>query len=471
MNRIIWVLALAITCAGCSTSRDVSIDEKPLPESFGSGSGGASAAEVGWRDWLGDEDLEALVAEALRNNQDLHVALQRLERSRASVRAATGALFPQVDLGLGASIRKFGLYTMDGAGNAETEIRPGKLVPEKLPGYTIGLTASWELDLWGKLRSERQSVIAQYLASVEGTNLVLSSLVADVASAYFDLLALDHVLGVLKTSASQQTRALEVLRLQKAAGRANELAVQQFEAQLADTRATEREFTQQVVETENRINVLLGRYPQPVARNRERLLSEPPAPLSTGVPSDLLRHRPDIRAAEHTIRAAEFDVKAARAAFFPSLNITAGAGYDAFDTSLLFRTPESLAYGAAGQLVAPLVNRTALQAQFASARADQIAALYDYQRTVLVAYTEVVNSLSDVRRTEELLASRREQKRALEQSVETADALYRAGKATYLEVLLAQENALQADLDLVEAYRRRRTANLAVYKALGGGWH
>lgn len=470
MRAATVAVATALVCAGCSLWEPIAIPEAPLPESFGVESQGASAAQIDWREWLGDEDLDELIAEGLRNNQDLHIALQRIERARAGVRAATGALLPQIGVGLGASIEKFGLYTMDGAGNASTEIRPGELVPERLPNFVVGLQSVWEVDLWGRLRSLRKSATAQYLASVDGTNLVLTALVADLASAYFDLLALDHAVGVLRRSAEQQAEALEIVRLQKSAGRTNELAVQQFEAQVADTRARERESLQQVVETENQINVLLGRYPQPVARRREMLFAAPPLPLATGVPTDLLRNRPDIRAAESAVRAAKFDVEAARAAFLPSLTITAGAGYEAFQTGLLFTTPESLAYAAAAGLAAPLINRRALEAQFLEARADQIEAMYEYQRTILVAYTEVVNALSNIRHSEDILAERRQQKVALERSIATADALYRAGKATYLEVLIAQQTALQAEVDLVEAFRRRRVANIAAYKALGGGW-
>jgi NodT family efflux transporter outer membrane factor (OMF) lipoprotein len=352
-----------------------------------------------------------------------------------------------------------------------TEITPGRLIPVQLPDFTVGLQSVWEVDLWGRLRNQRKSALAQYLASIDGTNLILTSLVADVASAYFDLLALDQVVDVLRRSAAQQTRGLEIVRLQKRAGRSNELAVQQFEAQVADTHARAHDAVQQVVERENQINLLLGRYPQSVARRRAGLYADPPMPVSAGVPSDLLRNRPDVRAAEQAVRAARFDVKAARAAFFPALTITAGAGYEAFDTSLLFRSPESLGYAAAGGLVAPLVNRLALEAQFIGAKADQIEAMYEYQRTILAAYTEVVNALSNVDQSDGVLAARRRQKAALEMSVSTADALYRAGKATYLEVLLAQQNALQADVDLADAFRRRRVANVDVYRALGGGWH
>jgi outer membrane protein, multidrug efflux system len=247
------------------------------------------------------------------------------------------------------------------------------------------------------------------------------------------------------------------------------VTVQQLTAQLADTRATEREVLQQAVEAENRINLLLGRFPQPIARDPSVLASDLPRTIHAGVPSELLANRPDIREAELQVKASQFGLKAARAAFFPSLTINAGVGLQAFNPAFLFR-PESIAYSVLGGLVAPLVNWTALQAQFSSAKATQIQAMYNYQKTILVGFVEVANGLSNVRNTEELLALRRTQKSALDESVDAADALYRAGRATYLDVLLAQQSSLQADLDLIEASKRRRLTTVVVYKALGGGW-
>jgi NodT family efflux transporter outer membrane factor (OMF) lipoprotein len=327
----------------------------------------------------------------------------------------------------------------------------------------------WESDLWGKLRHRRDAAQAQYLASVERTNLVLTALVADVAAGYFELLALDHTRAILLQAVARQEQAVEVVRLQKEAGRANELAVQQFDAQLAETRALEREAARAAGEAENRLNVLLGRYPQAIQRESGALLAAP-ARLAAGLPADLLHNRPDVRAAELQVRAARFDVQAARAAFFPSLELNAGVGLAAFNPAYLVKVPASLTYGVGGGLVAPLVNRRALEAQFAGARAQQIEALHAYQRAILVAYVEVVNGLADVHHADGLLALKQAQKDTLTQAVGTADILYRAGKATYLEVLMAQQGALRAELDLVAAWKRRRVGDVILYKALGGGW-
>jgi NodT family efflux transporter outer membrane factor (OMF) lipoprotein len=462
---------LVIASAGCASLRtDLSVPEKALPAAFESASGGPNIAQMKWRNWFGDAHLNRLVTEAVANNHDLQIALQRIHVTRAGVLAATGARLPQVWLAAGSSLQKVGLYTTDGAGNAGTDITPGRRVPVHLPDLALGLQASWEVDLWGRLRHQRASAVAQYLASMEGTNLVLTSLIADVATAYFELLALDHAREILGQSVKRQEEALEVVRLQKAAGRANELAVQQFEAQLAETRALEREASREIIETENRLNTLLGRYPQAVSRNKDVLFAEIAAKPSAGVPSDLLRNRPDIREAELQVQAAQYDLKAARAAFFPSFTITAGAGFQAFNPAYLLKVPQSLTYSVAGGLMAPLVNRRGLEAQFAGANANQIQAMYNYQKAILVAYVEVANALSSIGYTEEILELRKAQKAAMVQTVATADMLYRAGKASYLEVLMAQQSSLRADLELIEIWKRRRIANVIIYKALGGGW-
>lgn len=467
--RVLWVV-LAVGQVGCAAlSAEVTIPDRKLPESFEGQTGEPSVARLNWRTYFADPRLAVLIAEALTSNPDVFIALQRIELARASVRTATGALLPRVDLSVGAGVRKFGLFTMDGAGNATTEIAPGQLVPTHLGDLALGLQSSWEIDLWGKLRNQRQSAVSRFLASVEGTNLITTTLVADVATAWFDLQALDRVHEVLGETVARQKEALEVVRLQKAAGRATELAIQQFEAQLAETRALEVGVTQQTVEVENRLNLLLGRPPQPI--ERQAVLSfEPVSSVSAGVPSELLRYRPDIREAEWQVKASQYDLKAARAAFFPNVNLGAAIGLEAFNPAFLFRIPESLIYSVVGGLVAPLVNRSAIEAGFDGAKANQILAMYNYQKVILTAYVEVATGLSNLRNTQTMLSLKREQKAAVERSVETADILYRAGKASYLEVLVAQQTALRADLELIETWRRQRVASVAIYKALGGGW-
>lgn len=209
LARALCVLVLS----GCARSQGPDVPTVQLPDEYEATPGQTSLAPIPWRDYFQDPKLVELITLALQHNYDLQIALQRIEVARAGVRQATGARLPQVGLGVGAGVRKFGLYTMDGAGNAGTEIRPGQNVPVHLPNYSLGLEASWEANLWGRLRHLQESAKAQYLATVEGTNLVLTSLVSDVAAAYFELAALDQSLEVLQETVSHQEDALETMLL------------------------------------------------------------------------------------------------------------------------------------------------------------------------------------------------------------------------------------------------------------------
>jgi len=465
-----WVVVASLF-AGCAPRvTNVEVRELAMPHAFTRAAPGPSVAAMDWRAYFADEHLVVLIAEAVGGNPDLQIALQRIQVARAEVRAATGARLPQVSAAIGGSFTRYGRYTLDGAGAATTEITPGRLTPDPVAELSAGLHASWELDVWGKLRSLRGSARARYLASIEGANLVVTSLVADVAIAYFELLALDQVRDILRETLDRQTEALGMIRAQKDAGRANELAVQQFEAQLANTQALDAIAVQQTRELEHRSSVLLGRVPGPIPRSAQRLQRGVAPTIAAGIPSELLRNRPDLRAAELQLQASRLDVAAARAAFYPTINITAGVGYSAFDPRYLLSTPDSLVASIAGGLLAPLVNRRGLEAAFATAEATQIEAMYRYQSIVLTSFAEVATGLSALEQAAEVVAQRRRKKAAVAGTVEAADALFRAGKATYLEVLLAQQNTLEAELELIEALRDQHIASVRIYKALGGGW-
>lgn len=462
---------LLASAGGCGTlNTDLSVPEKEIPKTFPNQKGEATIADINWRQYFADPLLVKLIDTSVRNNLDLQIALQRIEMSRSSVKLANGALLPKVALNVGGGVRKFGLYTMDGAGNASTYITPGQIVPENLTDIFLGMQASWEVDVWGKLRNQRKAAISQYLASVEGSRFVISNLVADVAIHYYGLLALDNELDIIRQTLRKQQEALEVIKLQKETGRANELAVQQFNAQLLNSGVLEKQTLQRITETENRINFLLGRYPQTIARKQDALFRLGPEQISAGIPSQLLANRPDIRAAEFEIEASKFDLKAAKAAFFPNFNITATLGYQAFNPEFLFQSPASLAYSLMGTVVAPLINMNALKAQFNTAKANQLTAMYNYQKTILNGYVEVVNQLSNIRNLQRMNALKKQQSEMLQKSVDTSKELYKTARATYLEVLIAQQNALQANLELIDVIKQERMSTVNIYRALGGGW-
>lgn len=466
------LLIASLLFSGCKTTNNTSSDTafEPIPSNYPERKDSSNSASMNWRQYFRDSTLSSLIDTALKNNFDLRMAMQRIEASRANIRFANAALIPTINPTFSVAQRKFGLYTMDGAGNITTEITDGQIVPIHLRDFYLGLQSSWEIDIWGKLRNRKKATVARYLASVEGKNLVTSNLVSEVAMTYYDLLALDQELEIILENIQLQDSALSIVRLQKQTGMTNELAVKQFEAQLLQSKILKKEVLQQILETENRMNFLLGRYPQPILRDKSKFDEPLTVQTNTGVPSDLLRNRPDIRQAEFSLAASKADVKAARAAFYPSLNITGTYGFQAFKTGFLFNTPESVAYTILGGLTAPLINRNAIKAEFRSSTALQREALFNYQQSIINGYVEVYNEMSRIRRLQEIQELRSSEVNVLTQSVDASSELFRTGRATYLEVLLTQRNRLDSRLQLVDAKRRQYFATVNIYKALGGGW-
>jgi NodT family efflux transporter outer membrane factor (OMF) lipoprotein len=367
-------------------------------------------------------------------------------------------------------ITRYGRYTMDGAGNITTDILPGEIVPINLPDYLVGLQTAWEVDITGKIRNRKRAALARYLASVEGRNWVVTNIVAEVAANYYELLSLDHELELIRETIANQQNALNTVTIQKETGRANELVVRQFKAQLLNSQALELEITQQIIQTESQINVLLGRYPQPIVRNKNSFDQIIPPTIQSGIPSDLLRNRSDIKQAEMELVASKADVRSAKAAFYPSFFITGGIGFQAFRTSLLFNIPESFVFNAIGSLTAPLVNRNAIKAEFKATSALQVEALLNYQRSILTAYVEVYNELNKLNTLQRVYRLKSEEVNTLAQAIETSTDLFKTGRATYLEVLLTQQNLLDAKLNFIDVRRNQFMSTVNIYKALGGGW-
>jgi outer membrane protein, multidrug efflux system len=236
------------------------------------------------------------------------------------------------------------------------------------------------------------------------------------------------------------------------------------------TRSLQFDIQQRIVETENRINFLIGRYPQPIPRNTQDFGTLVPNTIYAGIPAQLLENRPDIKQAELELVAAKLDVKAAKANFYPSLHISAGVGFQAFDPSYLVKTPQSLLYSLAGDLAAPLINRNAIKALYYSANAKQIQAIYHYERTLLNAYIEVANQLSNISNLAASYDLKANQVQALTQSITISNNLFRSARADYMEVLLTQRDALESKFELIETKKQQMNATVNMYRALGGGW-
>lgn len=476
IKKISAIIALSLVLTGCKAPMATVIKDEVkenLPQNFNQEEqqdANNNSGTTPWRQFFTDPNLVALIETALKNNQELLITLQEIEIAKSGVLAKKGKLSPTVSAGIGAGLKKAGRYTSEGAGDATTEIEPGKEMPDPLGNFEGGLMANWEIDIWKKLRTEKEAAVAHYLSTVEGKNFVLSSLIEEVADNYYELLALDNQLDIIQQYIKLQERALEISKIQKEAAAATELAVKKFEAELAKSKASEYTIRQQITEKENQINALLGRYPQPIVRTKESFMSTIPQTVYTGIPSQLLSNRPDIKQAELELKAAKLDVEAARKEFYPSLEISATLGLEAFKPSYLVKLPESIAYNLAGELAGPLINKSAIKANFQTADAKQIQSLYEYDKTILNAYLDVANLMSKIKNIDQYYQLKSQETKALDQSIDIANQLFRNSRADYLEVLLNQRDALDAKMELIEAKQKQLSTVVDIYKSLGGGW-
>ncbi|KRT13990.1 RND transporter [Pedobacter ginsenosidimutans] len=468
-------LGLVLICAAYTACKLPEVaqraENKSVPAAFNGAQDTISTASIQWRKFFTDPNLVNLIDTALKNNQELNITLQDIEIAKNEIKAKKGELLPSVTYGVGAGFDKVGRYTSSGAGDAFTEITPGKEVPEVLPDYRFGLQANWEADIWHKLRNAKKGAISHYLATVEGKNFVVTNLIAEVANSYYELLAADNQLETVKKNIELQKNALELMKIQKQASRVNELAVRKFEAEVLSSKSLEFDIQQNITETENKINFLLGRFPQPIIRDKSSFTDLVPPTVQTGLPSQLLANRPDIKQAELELAAAKLDVKVAKAQFYPSLGISAAIGYQAFNPSYLLRTPESLIYSLAGDLAGPLINRNAIKAEYLTANAKQLQAVYDYEKTILNGYIEVANQMSKISNLQKSYDLKSKQVAALTQSIDISNDLFKSARADYFEVLMTQRDALQSKLELIETKKQQLNAVVDIYHALGGGWN
>jgi len=468
---------LALAVAACKTPELVVKNEsRNTPASYSTATSAATldsvnSARVQWKQFFTHPNLQALIGTALQNNQELNITLQEIEIARNEIRARQGEYLPFVGLGARADVEKVGRYTLQGATEDKVNIKEDRRTPDPLTNFQVGAFATWEVDIWHKLRNARKAAAVRYLATVEGKNFMVTNLIAEIANSYYELLALDNQLAIVKQNIGIQSNALELVRLQKESARTTELAVKRFEAQVQHTRSLQFKLQQSIIETENRINFLVGRYPQPVARNDDSFNELAPLAVQAGTPAQLLSNRPDIRQAEQQLTAAKLDVQVARANFYPALSLSGAVGLAAFTPGLLVSTPQSMLYSLGGDLAAPLINRNGIKATYYTANALQTQAVYQYEKTVLNAYLEVANQLSSINNLAQSYDAKAKEVAALNQSVEISNSLFRSARAEYTEVLFTQRDALESKFDLIETRMQQLNASVNVYRALGGGWN
>jgi multidrug efflux system outer membrane protein len=455
--RLLALGLSALSVSGCALGPRYQRPTLPLPPSYSEPAAAQPIPDAWWA-LFDDPALDRLVAEALAANQDLALAVARVEEARALAGLADAERWPEVSLSVEAGRSKQ---------SADSAVLPAGF-PLERSRFRVAPTLSFELDFWGRLRQLSAAARAELLASEEGRRNVRLAVAADVASAYFDLVAFERQLAVARETlaARRESARLQSRRFEIGAG--SRLDIAQAEAELAATEATIPVLERQVRQTENFLAVLLGRIGGTVERARglDGLVS-PDVPV--GLPSELLARRPDILAAEQRLVAANARIGAARAAYFPSIALTGHAGSESSELSNLMSSGTGI-WGAAVSLVQPIFNAGKTRRQVQAARARQRQELAVYTRAVQSGFAEVEDALV-ARRTSfverEALARQVEH---LASASRLARRRFEAGDSSYLEVLDAERNLLRAELDLALARRNELAASVSLFKALGGGW-
>ncbi|MBY0369208.1 efflux transporter outer membrane subunit [bacterium] len=420
--------------------------------------------EVNWKHFFKDAPLTGLIDVALQKNQELAILEQEIKVANNEIMAREGEYIPKLGFKGGAGIDRVGSFTSQGKSDEATG------VPKDLPGFNLGLTFSWEVDIWGKLRNATKAALYHYLATVDGRNFMVTRLVSEIADTYYELRALHKKVEILDQNIQIQQQALEIVRLQKQAARVTELAVKRFEAEVLKNQSRRYLLKQSIVEKENLLNFLSGRFPQPVDQGPTDFMQLMPRGIQAGVPTKLLENRPDVRQAGLELKSAKLSLDSARARFYPALSIEAGTGFQSFNAQHLFSTSDSLFYNLGANLVAPLLNRQGIKADYLSAGSKQLQAVYNYERAILNGYTDVVNQLNKVENLKGTMKLKAQQVAVLDKSVDISNTLFRAARCDYMEVLLTRRDSLDAQMDLVEVKQQQLSAVVNLYRALGGGW-
>ena len=452
---------VALTLAGCAVGPNYQRPAVNAPVGFRDATNQVSTnsfADLPWWDVFKDPVLQDLIHVALTNNYDLRITLTRVDQARALQAQARSQFLPQAS------------YMGDASRGRNTFLgTPFPTSGQTLNGFLGGFEAVWEIDLWGRVRRMSEAARANFMATQEGRRTVMISLVSSVARAYFELLELDDQLAIAKRTRDSYEHTYKLFDDQHAGGLASKLELSRAKLALASVSANIPEIERQIALKENEINTLLGRNPGPVPRTSTLLDQELPPEIPVGLPSTLLERRPDIREAEQRVRAANAEIGVAVGDFFPRIGLTAFYGGVSSDLNNLTSSSANT-WSLAASTAGPLFTGGRLTGRYRQAKATCEEAKLHYQETALSAFREVSDALISHRRFDEEQVEQAEAVEAGHDAVAVASDRYKEGKASYYEVLEAQQQLFPAENALSHIEAGRRLAVVQLYKALGGGW-
>jgi outer membrane protein, multidrug efflux system len=446
--------------AGCMVGPNYKRPAIDLPgvyrDSPPSSASSESLGEEKWCEGFQDPVLQQLIRTALQQNYDVRIAASRVLQAQAQLGITRANQFPMVSAGA----------------QAFSERNPK--ISGSFPSYEVNageldLSVVWNLDFWGKYRRQTEAARATLVASQWGHRAVLTSVVSNVAAAYFTIRELDSALDLSKQTLAARQKSLQLITVLARNGSASALDVRQSEQLVYTAAETIPDLERQITQQENTLSILLGEDPGPIPRGRSLTEQPNPPTIPVGLPSELLERRPDIREAEATLIAANAEIGVAKAAFFPSISLTGTAGYESFALNNLFTHSQRM-WNGAGSLTQPVFAAGAIRSGVRLAEAQEQEMLLTYQQTIMNALHEVSDSLVAYQKNREF----REQQELLTAAAQDTDRLskllYEHGGASYLQVLISENSDFTAQLNLAQAQLNERLALVQLYNALGGGW-
>ena len=457
INKILLITGFAAMFYSCSTPHHFQREKISTAGLYGSSetTDSITIADKPWHELFTETHLQQLIQEGLKNNADLLIALQKVKEAEAYFSQSKAALLPDISA----------------SGNATYTRNPKTIYPDgpyEANTYQLGGQASWEIDLWGKLRSFKRVAYANLLSSDAGLKLVKTRLISDIASVYYSLIGLDSKLVITRETVKNNIDLVETMKVLKESGKVTGAAIVQSEASRYAAEVTIPDLEQQISETENILCLLLGRVPGTIERGKidDQMLS---ADLKTGVPARLLDNRPDVMQSEFNVRSAFEITNSARASFYPALTLTASTGFVALNLSQFFDAKAFAANVVAG-LTQPIFNKKINVTRLKVAKAQQEEALINFRNTLLKAGEEVHEALGSYQWSVQKIDLRKKELDALVKSVDYTKELLTYGSANYIEVLNAQTSLLSVQLSSINDKLQQLNSVVSLYRALGGGW-
>lgn len=458
------VVLIAAMLASCNISKPYRRTDLNIPQQYRETIAvTADTVLLSWKTFFKDPTLVALIEKALQGNNEVAVALRNMQQLNLHYKQAKLSMLPALDLNMGANRNWLSRNSLNGSLSSQF------LGSNYLDDYSASLSVAWEADIWGKTRMMKEAALADYFAQKENLSALKTRIIVQVAQAYYNLITLDEQLKIAHQNIDLSDSTLQIIRLQYASGLVNSLAVEQAEAQKKTAELIIPLALQNIAISENALSILCGNYPDHIHRATSLSNTMPQEVFPTGVPAMLLSRRPDVKAAEQAIVSANSRTGLARAAMYPSISLSSSAGANSFKFNTWFDLPGSIVKNVGANLVQPIFRKKALKTAYEVAIIEQEKLAVQFRQSVLTAVGEVSDALATSTQTDQRVALLEQKKTSLAKANKDALLLYKSGVANYLEVITAQNNALQNDLETINTKREKLNALVALYMALGGG--